>query len=513
MTPDPSSHWGLQPPDAANQRLLAAVHPPDWANPTPADRYDLVVLGAGTAGLVTAAGAAGVGARVALVERHLMGGDCLNVGCVPSKSLLAAAHAAQAARQAERFGIQTGPVSVDFPALMQRLRETRAAIAPNDSADRFRKLGVDVFFGSARFLKTGETVVETRSGSLTLRWRKAVIATGARAFLPDVPGLAAASPLTNENVFNLTELPRRFAVLGAGPIGCELAQAFARLGAQVTLIASGPLPLPREEPAAGTLLAARLRAEGVQLLTDARLEKVVRSGNGSRLEITVGRTQEVVEADRILIAAGRRPNVEGLGLETVGVTADPRRGIVVDDRLRTANPRIFAAGDVCLQHQFTHAADFAARLVIQNALFFGRKRVSDLNVPWCTYTDPEIAHTGLTREAARAKGWETAEFAREFAEVDRARTTGETEGYVRILTRAGSDRILGATIVGPHAGDLISEISVAMAGGVGLGRLASVIHPYPTLAEAIRQCGDAYNRTRLTPRNKALLGWILKLGR
>jgi pyruvate/2-oxoglutarate dehydrogenase complex dihydrolipoamide dehydrogenase (E3) component len=509
MNPEAAERLGLLPADDANQRLAEAVHPSAWPTPTPAPGYDLVVVGAGTAGLVTAAAAAGLGARVALVERHLMGGDCLNVGCVPSKSLLAAAHTAHSVRRAAILGIRTGPVSVDFPAVMRRLRETRAAIATNDSAARFRSLGVDVFLGQARFLRTGETEV----AGTVLRWKKAVIATGARAAIPDVPGLAEARPLTNESVFNLVELPGRLAVIGAGPVGCELAQAFRRLGSDVTLVASGPRPLPRDERDAGDVLATCLRADGVHLVADARLTRVETRGNTHRLHLATRSGTTFVEAEQILVAAGRRPNLDGLGLEAVGVESDPVRGVAVDDHLRTTNRRVFAAGDVCLRHQFTHAADFSARIVIQNALFFGRKRLSALAIPWCTYTDPEVAHVGLTVAEAAARGITTAAFRREFAEVDRARAGAETDGFVEILVRAGTDRIVGATIVGAHAGDMISEISVAMAGGVGLGRLASVIHPYPTLAEAIRQCGDAYNRTRLTPRAKWFLGTLLRLAR
>ncbi|KAB2662463.1 MAG: mercuric reductase [Verrucomicrobia bacterium] len=508
MNPEATERLGLHPADDANQRLADAVHPADWPRPEPAALYDLVVVGAGTAGLVVAAGAAGLGARVALVERHLMGGDCLNAGCVPSKSLLAAAHAAHAVRRASILGIRTGPVAVDFAAVMRRLRETRAALASHDSAARFRSLGVDVFLGNARFVRTGETEVD----GVVLRWRKAVIATGARASLPDVPGLAAARPLTHETVFNLTELPRHLAVIGAGPIGCELAQAFRRLGSEVTLVASGPRPLPRDEPAAGDIVADRLGADGVHLIANARLSRVESPRPGlHRLHVGGPSGIRTFEAEHILVAAGRRPNVDALGLDAVGVRTDPRRGVLVDDHLRTTNRRIFAAGDVCLRHQFTHAADFSARIVIQNALFFGRKRASALNIPWCTYTDPEVAQVGLTEAAAAARGIKTTLFAREFADVDRARTAAETDGFVRILVRAGTDRILGATIVGARAGEMISEISVAMAAGMGLGRLAAVIHPYPTMAEAIRQCGDAYNRTRLTPRAKWFLGHLLRL--
>jgi len=504
----------IQPLDHHNRNLLAHVHPPDWRNPTPAPLYDLVVIGAGTAGLVTAASAAGLGARVALVERHLMGGDCLNVGCIPSKALLRSAHAAADAARAHPLGLVSGgPQGVDFPAVMERLRRIRSEIAPHDSAARFTALGVDVFIGDARFSSPGRI----RVGDLQLPYRRAVIATGARAHLPDIPGLAEAHPLTNETVFNLTTLPRHLVVLGGGPIGCELAQAFRRLGARVTVIHSHRRLLHREDPDATAVLESVFQAEGIRILTDARLERVESSPSNHRLQVRRGATAEVIDADALLVAAGRVPNVEGLGLDAVGVRFDPRSGIEVDDFLRTSHPDIFACGDVCLRWKFTHAADFSARIVVQNALFalgpIGRRRASSLRMAWCTYTDPEIAHVGLTRDEATQAGIELDTFTQPFSRVDRAITDSDVEGFVRIHTRSGTDRIVGATIVGRGAGDLISEISVAMAGKVGLGKLASVIHPYPTRAEAIRKLGDEFNRTRLTPRTARLLRFLIRLHR
>ena len=492
----PAEHVGLAPWDAHNQTLAARVHPPAWRNPTPAPRYNLVVIGGGTAGLVTAAGAAGLGARVALVERHLLGGDCLNAGCVPSKSLLRAARAVAEVRGAARFGISVPPgVAADFPAVMERMRQLRAGLSRHDSAERFTKLGVDVFIGSASF--SGPDSVSV--GGQTLRFKRAVIATGARALRPSVPGLAEAGYLTNETVFNLTERPRRLAIIGGGPIGCELAQAFRRLGSEVVLLHKHDHILDREDPAAATIVEGALARDGVQLLLEARLQRVELRAGEKLLHYETGGKPGTVVADEILISIGRAPNVEGLNLEAVGVRFDARAGLHVNDRLQTTHPRIYGAGDVCLQWKFTHAADAAARIVVQNALFHGRKRVSALNVPWCTYTDPELAHVGLYECEAAEQGIALDTFTRFFRDVDRAIIDGDDEGFVKIHVQRGTDRILGATIVGRHAGDLISEISVAMAAGLGLGRLASVIHPYPTNADAIRQLGDAYNRTRLTP--------------
>jgi pyruvate/2-oxoglutarate dehydrogenase complex dihydrolipoamide dehydrogenase (E3) component len=495
----------LLPDDEYNRRLAANVHPDGYRNPEPAPRYNLVVLGAGTAGLVTAAGAAGLGAKVALVEHHLMGGDCLNVGCVPSKAMIRSARAAGEVRRASSLGVGAEAPTVDFAAVMQRMRQLRASLSPTDSVQRFRGLGVDVFLGRGRF--TGPDTVEVDGARL--RFAKAVIATGARALAPPIEGLESAGYLTNETVFSLTERPARLAVIGAGPIGCELAQAFQRLGSEVTAFDVLPQVLGREDKDAVSIIEGVLRREGLRLELGSEIHRVELVDGGKRLHFRVGGHEEQVTVDEILIGAGRAPNVEDLGLETVGVEFDRKRGIVVDDRLRTTNPRIFAAGDVCLDTKFTHMSDFSARLVIQNALFLGRKRFSTLTIPWCTYTDPEVAHVGLYEHEATGKGIAVDTLVRHFAEVDRAVIDGETEGFVKVHVRKGSDRIVGATIVAAHAGDLVSEISVAMAAGMGLGRLASVIHPYPTQAEAIRQLGDAYNRTRLTPFVKRLFGrWL-----
>jgi pyruvate/2-oxoglutarate dehydrogenase complex dihydrolipoamide dehydrogenase (E3) component len=484
-----------------DRRLRAAVHPDDWRPPEPAPRYHLVVLGAGTAGLVTAAGAAGLGAKVALVERDLMGGDCLNVGCVPSKALLAAARAVGAARRASTLGVECGAPGVEFARVLARLRRLRAEIAVNDSAERFRALGIDVFFGEARF--AGGDAVEV--GGRTLRFRRAVIATGARPVLPSIPGLVEASPLTNETVFAIERLPRRIAVIGAGPIGCELAQAFARFGADVHLLEAGERILPRDDAEAAAVVQSALDRDGVRTTVAARIERCT-STTARTLHLAGGTAHEV---DEILVAAGRAPNVEGLALERAGVAVESGRGIVVDDFLCTTNRAIYACGDVATPLRFTHHSDAQARIVVRNALFFGRARASALRVPWCTYTDPELAQVGLTEADARRRGIPIRTFVERFAELDRAILDGETEGFVKILLDARRDRILGATIVGSHAGDLVSEISVAMSARVGLGKLASVIHPYPTRAEAIRKLGDRYNRSRLTPMVKALFETFL----
>jgi pyruvate/2-oxoglutarate dehydrogenase complex dihydrolipoamide dehydrogenase (E3) component len=495
----------ISPPDRHNRALLANAHPADWRNPTPSGRYNMVVIGGGTAGLVTAAGVAGLGGKVALIERQLLGGDCLNFGCVPSKALIAASRTAADLAGAERYGIGPGGGSVDFAAVMERVRRIRSEISEHDSATRFRDLGVDVFIGDAAF--TGSDTVEV--DGRTLHFARACIATGARALRPAIEGLEEAGFHTNETIFSLTELPRRLAVLGSGPIGCELGQAFARLGSEVTIIEKGPQFLGKEDRDAAEVVGKAFMADGIRCLLNARVLRVTRDASGKHVQVETPDGEQVVDADEILVGFGRVPNIDGLGLEAAGIEYDARHGVRVDDRLRTTNKRVYAAGDVCLRHKFTHTADAAARIVIQNALFFGRKKASALTIPWCTYTHPEVAHVGMYEADARERGIENDTIKVSMADVDRARTDGETEGFVKILLRKGSDRILGATIVSAHAGEMISEISVAMAAGAGLKTLSGVIHPYPTQAEAIKRAADAYSRTRLTPTVKSLFAkWL-----
>ncbi len=490
------------PEDAYNQSLVANVHPRDWTNPEPAPSYNLVVLGGGTAGLITAAGAAGLGAKVALVEREHLGGDCLNVGCVPSKALLRAARAAADVRDAGQYGVEVPDgARVNFPVVMERMRRLRSEISPHDSAQRYRdELGVDVFLGEGRFVDSGSVEVAGQQ----LRFRRAVIATGARAMPLPIPGLAEAGYLTNETVFSLTELPKRLAIIGAGPIGCEMAQAFARFGSQVTLLEVMPQILIREDKDAAALIQAALIRDGVSLVLGCQITGVERDGQDKLLRVEKDEQQEEIRVDAVLLGVGRAPNVEGMNLEAVDVEFDTRQGVKVDDRLQTTNPRIYAAGDICSPYKFTHMADALARIVIQNTLFVGRAKASALTVPWCTYTDPEIAHVGLYEHEAEKQSIAIQTFYQEMGQVDRAVLEGDTEGFVKIHTQAGKDTILGATIVTRHAGEMISELTLAMVGGLGLGTLARTIHTYPTQAEAIKRAADAYNRTRLTPRVKSL---------
>lgn len=491
----------ITPLDQYNEALLANVHPQDWVNPEPAPRYNLVVIGGGTAGLVAAAGAAGLGAKVALVERHLLGGDCLNYGCVPSKAIIRSSRVWADLRDASRFGLKVPlGTEVDFPMVMERMRRLRSDISHHDSARRFRDLGVDVFLGTARFSGPLSVVVAGQ----TLNFAKAVIATGARAVDPPVPGMADCGYLTNETVFSLTQRPARLLIMGGGPLGCEFAQAFQRLGCRVTILHKYARLMNREDADAATLVQKVFEREGIHLILNAKPAQVSKTASGKLIRYESDGGEGELEVDEILAGAGRAPNVENLGLEEAGVKYDNREGVVVNDQLQTTNRHIYAAGDVCLNYKFTHMADATARIVIQNALFLGRKKLSALTIPWCTYTDPEVAHVGISEAEAEKLGIPVQTFLKPLSEVDRAIVDGEDEGFVKIHVKPGTDTILGATIIARHAGEMISEVTLAMVGKVGLGTLASVIHPYPTHAEAIRQIGDLYNRTRLTPFLKRL---------
>ncbi|HIJ97269.1 MAG TPA: mercuric reductase [Desulfuromonadales bacterium] len=494
------------PDDIHNSTLVANVHPADWVNPEPDGRYNLVVIGAGTAGLICAAGAAGLGARVALIERHLMGGDCLNVGCVPSKGVIRASRAVFDANNGAEFGVNTrSGIDFNFGTAMERMRRLRADISHHDSAARYRdELGVDVFIGRGKFIASDCIEV----GGKKLFFKKAAVCTGARAAALPIPGLAEAGYLTNETVFSLTELPKRLAVIGAGPIGCELAQAFARFGCQVTLIELGPHILGREDSDAAEILHTAFVREGVALQLGVKIAGVATAADGKRITLERdGQTYEVI-VDEILVGVGRAPNIEGLDLEKAGISYD-KAGVKVNDRLQTSNNHVYAAGDICFPYKFTHTADALARILIANALFMGRQKTSTLTIPWCTYTDPEIAHVGMYERDAREKGIDVTTLTVALSDIDRAKLDGEVEGFARVHLRKGTDKILGATIVARHAGEMINEFSLAITNNLGISAIARTIHPYPTQGEIIKRLGDAYNRTRLTPTVKNLLsGWL-----
>jgi pyruvate/2-oxoglutarate dehydrogenase complex dihydrolipoamide dehydrogenase (E3) component len=482
--------------DSAERERLDNVRPLDWRNPPPASCYDLVIVGAGTAGLVAAHMAGNLGAKVALVERHLLGGTCLNIGCVPSKAILRTSRLYAEMRHANQYGAQIpADIRVDFATVMQRVRAVRARISRADSAHRLTAAGVDVFFGQARFTQTDAIDVE----GATLRFRKALVATGARPDMPSIPGLAEAGYLTNENAFDLTAPPRRLLVIGGGPLGCEMAQAFCRLGVQTTIVQRRPLFLPREERDAAQILSDAFARDGIEVRLNTQVRNVRVEGGAKIVDLVSDDYHSTVVVDAILTGTGRLPNAMGLDLAAAGVDYDARRGVHVDDFLRTRNQRIYAAGDVCLPHKFNDTADASARIAVANALCDGHERLSALTIPWCTYTDPEIAHVGLYVREARERNVPVKTFTIPMHDVDRAIADDEEVGFVKISVKERTDHILGATIVARHAGEMISEITLAIVAGTGLRTLSRVIHPYPTQAEAIRKAADACVRTCSLP--------------
>jgi pyruvate/2-oxoglutarate dehydrogenase complex dihydrolipoamide dehydrogenase (E3) component len=481
-------------------------------------KYNVVVIGGGTAGLVTAAATAGLGGRVALVERAKMGGDCLNYGCVPSKALIASARAVHTIRRAEDFGLRKIEPEFEFREVFERMRARRARIEPHDSVERFESLGVDVFRGQARFLSPHEVEVD----GVRLRAAKFVIAAGSRAGVPAIPGLQDVPYFTNETIFDqLNEKPASLLVIGGGPIGCELAQVFQRLGVAVTILQSAPQILHREDDDVSSFVAERLRAEGIRILLETKWHSVEKKDCTVRARVTArpaGETQAremELAAGQVLVAAGRVPNVEGLNLEAAGVKYT-RRGIAVNDALQTSQPHIYAAGDIAGSYQFTHLADHHARVVVRNILmpwWAGRARVDISALPWSTYVDPEVAHVGLSEKEARRRGIACDVYTQPMSGVDRAIVSETDAGFAKVLTAKGTDKILGVTIVSEHAGDLLHEFVLAMKHGIGLGKIAATIHAYPTYAEIARKLGDQYQRTRLTPLAKKLFAWLYRRAR
>jgi pyruvate/2-oxoglutarate dehydrogenase complex dihydrolipoamide dehydrogenase (E3) component len=474
---------------AEDGELCLNGRPSDWRNPQPREPYHLLVIGAGPAGLVAARAAAALGARVALVERHLLGGVSLNYGCVPSQALIRTSRLYAEMRDAAAYGARApSSVEVDFPLAMERMRRIRARASRVDSAPRIAAVGIDLFFGTARFV--GADAVEV--DGLRLRFKKALIATGSRSLLPTIPGLDEAGYLTNETLFDLTELPPSLLVIGGGPVGCQVAQAFCRFGCRTIITHAEPLFLPKEERDAALLLAEALARDGVEIHLNTMAVNVRVEGGKKLVETLNDGNVATIAVDEILTGIGRMPAVAGLNLEAAGVDYDPDQGIAVDDFLRTTNRRVFAAGDVCLEHKFTDTAEASARIVVRNALCFGRERLSALTIPWCTYTDPEIAHVGLYVRQARERGIPVKTFTVPMHDVDRALTDGAEHGFVKVHVRDGSDTILGATVVARHAGEMINDLSLAMVAGIGLSTIAHVIHAYPTQAEAIKKAAMAY---------------------
>jgi len=465
---------------------------------------DLVIIGGGAGGLVVASVAAQLGLTVTLIEKEdKLGGDCLHYGCVPSKTLIHAAKVASLMRRGAEYGLPAVDPEVDMAKVTEHVQSVIDHIQVHDDPERFRGYGCEVLLGQgAEFVSPREV----RVGERVIQGRRFVIATGSRPFIPPIPGLAEAGFLTNLDLFSLQELPRRLAVLGGGPIGLEMAQAFARLGSQVTVVERLPHLLPQEDPEVADALQAYLNAEGIDIHTSTSAERIHANGGAKSIECSGGLK---LEADAILVAAGRRPNVESLGLEAAGVAYDGK-GIKVDPRLRSAQKHIYAVGDVCGPYPFTHMAEYQAGIVISNAIFRFPKKVDYRVVPWATFTDPELARVGLTEQQAREQGREPTVLHFHFKDVDRALTEGETKGLVKLVTRKG--KILGASVLGPHAGELIHELVLAMKTGASLGTISATIHAYPTLAQVHRRTVNTWFGQKLfSPRTRKLVAWINRL--
>lgn len=488
----------IAPLDTHNASLLDKTHPKDYVNPTPASLYNLVVIGAGAGGLVSAAQAAKRGAKVALIEMELMGGDCLNIGCVPSKALLACAKRAKFASKAYAagYGVHVDGTSVDFTKIMSRMREIRAEIASNDSVQRFKGLGVDVFIGRGSFTGPNEVTVTSRGGKAVLSFKKAVVATGGRAFVPPIKGIEDVPYVTNKTLFNLTTLPRSMAIIGGGPIGCEMAQAFARFGTKVVVLERGPQVLSREDPDAARILIDALREDGVAFESNTAISSVARDGAHTvvcfdqKNEKTGSSTSRQLKCEVLLVASGRVPNVDGVGLDKVKVEYS-RHGVKVDEYLRTTNPNVYAVGDVCLRHKFTHMAGETGVMVCKNALFDGKENYMDRVIPWVTYTQPEVAHVGKYERDLEDGTYLT--FTLPFHHNDRCIAEGERTGFVRIHTRRDTDEILGATIVSDEAGEMISTFTLAMHAKIGAKKVAEIIAPYPTRSEIMKYTCNQFN--------------------
>ena len=472
--------------------------------------YDLVVIGGGTAGLVSAAGGASLGAKVALVERDKLGGDCLYNGCVPTKTLLRSAKVANLVDRSEEFGIRTAGAEVDFPAVMARMRRVISEAGKNDDPDRFRSLGVDLYLGEeATFVSPEDVSVDGRR----LRARSTIIATGSYPVAPPVDGLEGVGYLTNVGALRLEELPRSLVIIGSGPIGCEFAQIFARFGSNVTMVSSSQLPLPKEDPEIGELLKNILVSDGVAFHGGFRAAEARMEGDEKVLLAYDGQGEEIVaRGEEILVAAGRAPTVGSLGLENAGVELE-KKGIRVDDRLRTTAENVYAAGDITGKYLFTHVAEYQGRAALRNALFPLDSKVDHRVVPWTTFTDPEVARVGLTEEQARGEHSGVGVFRQSFGGVDRALADGETRGFAKIVTGKGG-RILGGHIIGPDAGNLIGEIVLAMRENIKIQTLSTTIHVYPTLSEANKRAADNYYRERLfTTRNRRALSAFFRARR
>ena len=484
---DPDSGTAVDP--GVRAELRDNLHPAQWRNPEPAARYGLVVIGAGPAGLAAAHEAAAAGVRVALVERDLIGGDCLNYGCEPSKALLRSARVYAEMRDARHYGaVVPERIDVDFHAAMERVLRLRARLGRPMSPRMLRGAGIDVFFGHAMF----EAPDRLHLDDMRLHFDKALVATGAEPDVPDIPGLDEVGYFTNETLFGIGALPERLLVIGGGPLGCEMAQAFRRFGSRVVIVQDMPLFLPHEERDAAQILSVAFARDGIEVRLNTEVTALRRVGGEIHADLRSDDYVSSIATDAILVGTGRLPRIDDMGLDAAGVEHDPVHGVRVDDCLRTANPAIYAAGDACMEARFTHVAVATARMAVANALQGAEHRLAELVIPWCTYTDPEIAHVGLYVREATRRGIAVSTSTIPLHAVDRAVLDGDDVGFIKLHVADGSDRILGATIVSRCAGELIGQVTQAMVNGVGVRGLARVIHPYPTESSAIGAAARAW---------------------
>ncbi|MGV8943423.1 mercuric reductase [Thermomonas sp.] len=477
---DPDSRTTIDP--AVRVQLQDNQHPAQWQNPPRADRYGLVVIGAGPAGLAAAMDAASSGVRVALVERDLIGGDGLNYGSVPSKTLIRSARAYADMRVAHRYGA-TAPtdIGVDFQAAMQRLLRVRARLSRATSPRVLREAGIDLFFGHAEFRAPDRLELDGEP----LCFDKAIIATGAEPDIPDIPGLTDVGYFDNETIFGVGQLPARLLVIGGGPLGCELAQTFRRFGSLVVIVQHVPLFLPHEERDAAQILSVAFARDGIEVRLNTDVTALRRVNGEIHADLRSDDYISKTVADAVVVGTGRRPRIDDMGLDAAGIRHDLFRGVHVDDYLCTDNPKVYAAGDACMEHRYVSVAAVTGRMAVANALHGGRQRLGELVIPWCTYTDPEIAHVGLYVRDALRRDIAVSTVTVPLHAVDRAVLDSDDIGFIKLHVADGSDQILGATIVSRVAGELISQVTQAMVSGSGMRALAQVIHPYPTQSSAI----------------------------